>query len=369
MEIVIPITDPVAFLEIALVALLLAWAGYRYGRRTERTWQAALHNLPLGIVLFDTTGRSVFMNSAATLLLQRLDVPLLEQVRQSVVQGLQYTSTVPGRDGVRVQAQLWSLSKHGASAQMLLTLRDVTQQHEQQQRIEMHYRKLIHTLSHELFTPVATIRQNLAIVTATDHHDSAEWRHLLQVTSDEIERLTRLVSNLLTLSRLESGQPLRRQLTNLKAVVEEVIGQLLEQANARGITLDVRDVPHLPRVAIDQEKWQEVFLNLIDNGIKYGKEKGFVKVTMRQDGSALNIAVADNGPGISPDDLPYLFDESFRAKSSQGVSGSGIGLAIVQRIVEQHGGKIFCSSDLGQGTTFQITLPLNSQMLHGRNIA
>jgi signal transduction histidine kinase len=370
MEIVIPITDPMALLEIALVVLLLAWAGYGYGRRTERTWQAALHKLPLGVVLFDATGQSVFMNSTATLLLQRLDVPL-EQIHQSVVQGLRHISIVPGRDGVSVQAQSWSLSKHGTGAKMLLTLQDVTQQREQQRRTEMHYRKLTHTLSHELFTPVATIQQNLAIVTAIDRRDSAEWRRWLQVMSDETERLTRLVSNLLTLSRLESGQPLRRQLTSLKAIAEDAMGQLLERASARRITLDIGDAPDLPRVFVDQDKWREVFLNLIDNGIKYGKEDGFVKVTLRQNSStpALSITVADDGFGISLDDLPHLFTESFRAKSSQGVSGSGLGLAIVRRIVEQHEGEITCSSELGRGTTFHITLPLNSQMLHGRNIA
>ncbi|NJN99212.1 MAG: sensor histidine kinase [Anaerolineales bacterium] len=102
-------------------------------------------------------------------------------------------------------------------------------------------------------------------------------------------------------------------------------------------------------------------MNLIDNGIKYGKPGGTVRVELRQQTAGLQITVADDGPGIPSDDLPHLFKELFRGQQSRHTGGSGLGLAIVRRIVEQHGGQISCASEPGRGTAFHITLPVENQ--------
>ncbi len=171
-----------------------------------------------------------------------------------------------------------------------------------------------------------------------------------------MERLTRLTSNLLILSRLEAGQPFQRRPTNLAAVAEEAVLQVMEKAEARRMTINLQAEGNQPRPPIDRDAWKQVFLNLLDNAVKYGSTGGAVDVVLRQEAGRLLIAVTDNGPGIAPDDLPHLFTELYRADAQRHVAGSGLGLAIVRRIVEQHGGQITCSSELGRGTRFEIML-------------
>ncbi|NJO85013.1 MAG: ATP-binding protein [Blastochloris sp.] len=133
------------------------------------------------------------------------------------------------------------------------------------------------------------------------------------------------------------------------------------KADARHITLNVNTAPDLARPSVDRDKWKQVFLNLIDNAIKYGKEGGTVDIELRQGDALLNITITDDGSGIPPADVPHLFDEMFRSETHRNISGTGLGLAIVRRIVEQHDGQITASSRLGLGTTLHISLPLTAQ--------
>jgi signal transduction histidine kinase len=257
-----------------------------------------------------------------------------------------------------IQAEAWALGYKPRGVG--LALRNTAQEHEQQQRLAVNYQKFIHTLSHELLTPLATIKVHLGNAAGSNHEVGSDRRQILQVAGTETERLIRLVSNLLILSRLESGQPLQRRLTKINRVVEDAIYQLREQARTRRVSLEIESDQDLPRVPIDDEIWRQLFLNLIDNGIKYGRVEGTVRVEIRRQPAGLYLTIADDGPGIPPDDLPHLFEELFRGESSRHVGGSGLGLAIVRRIVTQHGGQINCTSEPGRGTTFHITLPLQA---------
>ena len=349
--------DAAALLTLALVVPLVLGAlvagGYRYARRqTQEHVYAVLANIPLGVVVYDRAGRRAFTNSLADALLRQLDAAQIDQIVAAGLRGTQQTTVLAGQDGTAVQAQCRPLGAPGAGT--TLTLRDVTQQ----QLAATNYLKFIHTISHELLTPLTAIHGHLAHIAACVQRNEGGWQGSLQVVQAEAERLTRLTSNLLILSRLETGQPLQRRPTNLAAVAEEAVLQLLDKADARRIALSVHAAPQLARPAVDRDAWMQVFLNLIDNAIKYGCEDGSVDVTLQGDGSTLLVTVSDDGPGIAPDDLPHVFTEMFRAEAQRHVSGSGLGLAIVRRIVEQHNGKIRCSSELGRGTTFQISLPV-----------
>ncbi|NJN99213.1 MAG: HAMP domain-containing histidine kinase [Anaerolineales bacterium] len=142
---------------------------------------------------------------------------------------------------------------------MALALRDTTQEYEQQQQLESHYRRRIDTLSHELNAPVATIRLQLRHMANSDGGDGASHRQALQVAQSETERLIRLVANLLALSRLELSQTPQRRLTKLNGLVEEAMAQLIEPANARQVSLELEADPNLPRVPLDDEAWRQVF--------------------------------------------------------------------------------------------------------------
>lgn len=349
-----PVLLPLAVVGLALLLGAAGWGVYRYGHsRAARTWRATLAQLPIGIIQFDTAGRRIFENSAAGRLLYQLDAAPIEQAARAAAHGLQQYTAVRGRDGAVVQLQAMPTAALQAGA--LLTLHDISQQ----QQAEANYRRFIHTLSHELLTPLTAIQGHLANIAASASGDSASWSGSLKIVREEVDRLTRLTSNLLILSRLEAEQPLQRRPTNLGAVAEEAVLQLLEKADARGMTINVHTEAQLARPAVDRDAWKQVFLNLLDNSIKYGRERGTVDVRLRQSGSTLLIDVADDGPGIAADDLPHLFTELFRAEAHRLVSGTGLGLAIVRRVVELHGGQITCASEPGRGATFYIRLPVD----------
>jgi signal transduction histidine kinase len=362
MQVVIRIDLAAALLILAGGALLIAVtvrliARY-YRRRAEQHWHNVLANLPWGVVLCDATGRQIFTNDVARELLPKLRAAQLEQAWQAATSDVQQSSILHGQDVV-VQIQSWPLQ---ATGQALITLRDIRQQ----QRAEENYRRFIHTLSHELLTPLTAIQGHLSHISANIGAQEPAWIGSLHVVRGEIERLTRLTSNLLILSRLEAGQPLQRKPTNLTAVAEEAVLQLLEKADARQISLHVNAALALPRPPLDRDAWKQIFLNLIDNGIKYGKEQGSVQVALARANGSLVISVVDDGAGIPPDDLPHLFVEMFRADAHRHVSGSGLGLTIVRKIVEQHGGQITCTSTPGSGTTFKIELPLTESVTPGQ---
>ncbi len=360
-------TDIVGLLIIVLGLLLLlllcAWAGYHLGRREVRHWQATVANLPLGVALFDAAGQPTFSNAQANALIPQIDPSQIEQAVQSGRRGVQQTSVTSGANGNAVQLQCWPLS--GGPGHVLLTLRDISQQ----QQAAANYRKFIYSVSHELLTPLTAMQGHLSHIEASGGGDERSWRGSLRVVQDEVERLTRLTSNLLLLSRLESGQPLQRHPINLTAVAEEAMLQLLDKADARHMALNIHATPQLAHPPLDRDAWKQVFVNLIDNAIKYGRDGGKVEISLNQQEGQLLVTVADDGPGISAEDLPHIFTEMYRAEGERQVSGSGLGLTIVRRIVEQHGGRITCQSEPGKGTTFIITLPLVADELQFGNVS
>jgi len=335
---------------LLLFTSVIIWLGDSYYLRAS-AWRNALTQLPQGVVIFDNDKQMLFKNDPASLLLKQLDKGALERVHQAGTQG-SYNAVVKGREGASIQMQAWALEEKRG---VVLTMRNIEQEQNQQQRIVSSYQELIHRLSHELYNPLRTM--SLQLENAI--HENANRQQDLQAAQDESGRLIRLVANLLTLSRLEVGQPLQRRPMKINTVAEDAVSQLVEMANTRQMTLDIAVDENLPLVKIDHDRWMEVFLNLIENAIKYGKVGGTVQVEIRrQSASGLQISIADDGQGISAEDLPHLFDDLYRGSSSRNTNGSGLGLGIVRRIIEQHGGQIHCESEPGHGATFHITLPV-----------
>lgn len=355
-------TDPLTLVGILLLSLIVfgavgAGAYFLLSRRVRKV-NAAARLLPLGMVLFDGTGRRLFTNATADELLSHVAATSLEQLRETAARGLEQKTVIGGNNGMVVQAQSQPIGSRRDA--VLVTLRDIGRQQEQMQQAEENYNKLIHTLSHELLSPMTGIRGHLTHLADGRDLTDEDRRRSVEIARGDVERLIRLTSNLLELSRLQAGQPMQRRPTNLAAVAEEAVLQLLEKADARHITLNINAAPDLARLSVDRDKWKQVFLNLIDNAIKYGKEGGNVDIGLRQGSSFMSITITDDGLGIPPADVPHLFDEMFRSEEHRNISGTGLGLAIVRRIIEQHDGQITASSRLGHGTTFHINLPLTA---------
>jgi PAS domain S-box-containing protein len=231
-----------------------------------------------------------------------------------------------------------------------LLLRDVTREHE----VDEFKTTLLAAVGHEIRTPLAAIKGYASTLLQEDvDWPLADQRSFLQTISSESDRLARLVSNLLDLSRQEAGLLLiKRVPARLSALVEHTIARLNQPGVA--VTLDIPD--DLPLVSIDSARVEVVLHNLLANALVYGEGEVRISAEMRE--AAVIVAVADNGPGIAPDELPHIFERFYRARHGrqQHSGGTGVGLAICKAFIEAHGGVIWAENSL-PGTVFSFSLP------------
>jgi signal transduction histidine kinase len=224
-------------------------------------------------------------------------------------------------------------------------------------QLERLRRELVANVSHELKTPISALRAHLEnLLDGVEQPDRAT----LQVMLAQSERLSRLVEQLLDLSRLESGDiPFDRSAVDLAPVVEQVVSEVHVGAPGR---VSVRQdlPPDLPRVWADRERMHQVLFNLLDNAVRFTPAGGTVTVSGARRGVRVQVRVADTGPGIPKEHLPHVFERFYRVDQarSRGDGGTGIGLAIARSIVEAHGGRIWAESEEGEGSVFGFDLPL-----------
>jgi two-component system OmpR family sensor kinase/two-component system sensor histidine kinase BaeS len=213
-------------------------------------------------------------------------------------------------------------------------------------------RNLLADIAHELRTPLAVIRGNIEGM--LDGVYSRDDEHLRPVL-DETTVVARLLDDLRTLSMADAGVlPLYREPTDVAALVDDVVSAFAPRAASSGAHLTTVVAP-LPDLDVDPVRIRQVLENLLANALRYTPAGGTVQIGVTADGQTVTFSVADSGPGIAPDELPYVFDRFAKSKDS---GGSGLGLAIARRLVEAHGGQIAADSRPGQGTTLRFTLPL-----------
>lgn len=222
--------------------------------------------------------------------------------------------------------------------------------------------ELVANVSHELRTPLTSIKayaETLLDIVGTEEVDTQ--KEFLGIICQESERLTNLISNLLDLSRLESGDfKIDRSEANLGELIKKCAMLLKEHAAQKKISLKIELPKETSPVMIDASKIEQVLINLISNAIKYNKpEGGEVAISLKQKEKSFEIVVRDNGIGIPKDALTKIFEKFFRVDSSltYQVSGTGLGLAIVKHIVDLHQGQISVESALNAGTSFTVVLP------------
>jgi two-component system sensor histidine kinase KdpD len=219
---------------------------------------------------------------------------------------------------------------------------------------------LLAAVSHDLRTPLATIKTSTTSLLDPAIDWSPEERaDFLRGIDEETDRLTLMVGNLLDLSRIEGGV-LRpdKEWYDVVELIEDVAGRLSARASQHGQGVRTEIEPELPLVRFDYVEIAQVLTNLGENALKYTPPGTTVTFAARRVLGAVELAVRDTGPGISPRDQARLFEKFFRAETTRRVPGAGIGLAIAKGFVEAHGGRIWVESRVGEGTAFRFTLPL-----------
>ncbi|MCS7206985.1 MAG: ATP-binding protein [Dehalococcoidia bacterium] len=217
-------------------------------------------------------------------------------------------------------------------------------------------------VSHDLRTPLASIKTAISALRTAPALEPAATAELFQAIDEETERLVRMVNDLLDLSRLEAGAlPMEPEECGLGDIVQQAVREVERSGLTQGRTLQVDIPPTLPSLWADVSHIQRVVVNLLVNALAHTPASSPVRLSAYHDDrrNEVVVCVADQGPGIPPEDLPHLFERFYRSphKSGRGY-GIGLGLAICKALVELHGGRIWAESALGQGSTFYFALPL-----------
>ncbi|CAG0947337.1 two-component system, OmpR family, sensor histidine kinase ResE [Anaerolineae bacterium] len=332
----------------------------------------AVQERPLFNVL-DEIGASLFIAGSITLIVSLLVALLLARSIAGPLSRLTRATEAIARGQYDHRVQAKGSDEIGRLAASFNTMA------EQVQRSRQMEKDFVANVSHELKTPLTSIQGFAQAILDGAVADIAGAQRAAQTIYDETARMARLVGDLLTLARLESGQiEIEHATIDLADVLPRWVERLQPRANAANAQL-VTVVEPLPCIAGDAGKLEQVITNLVDNAIKYNRPGGAVTVTARTHAPSVpsvikssvlrrrtviqpethwvTIAIADTGFGIPQEDLPRLFERFYRGDKARVAGGTGLGLSIAKEIVAAHGGKITVQSETGQGTTFTVHLP------------
>jgi len=279
---------------------------------------------------------------------------------------------LPGRTGLVVEAHAAPIGpEDGPVEGAVAVLHDVTRL----RKLESYRRDFVANVSHELKTPLTTIRAAVETLLSGAARDPEAMTRFLAKIDVQSSRLEALIGDLLSLSRLESeGLARGKAPVDLRAILTDSVGRFAEKAAAKKVSVSFTpgdeslDPAEAPCVMGDGGALSQVFDNLIDNAVKYTPEGGHVRVSMRESGAGrIAVDVEDDGLGISEPDTERIFERFYRVDRarSRDVGGTGLGLAIVKHIVVLHRGSVQVRSALGEGSTFSVTLPRSLDPLEG----
>jgi len=218
------------------------------------------------------------------------------------------------------------------------------------------------SMSHELRTPLTSIKEGTGmLLEGVGGSITEKQRKLLNILSEESNRLIELVNSLLDLSKMEAGM-MRYDLapTSLAPLIRKATVELGPLVEAKRIRLEAKITEDLPLVQADGERILQALRNLIGNALKFTPDGGRVAVSAARKNGEVEVRVADTGPGIAPESLSTIFDK-YQQGSIQGsgrFQGSGLGLAIVRHIIASHGGRVWAENEAGRGSTFIFVLPV-----------
>ena len=344
-----------------------------------------LTTLSDAIVLTDPHGIPQYGNPAFE---KMIGLPLEQVLHRPIpptwLDGLNLTDALNQACAIQTQGNLWRrelagrradgttfdadvvvspLYRQGQIVGYLASIRDITEMKE----LDRMKDRFVASVSHELRSPVSVILLHLDnLLTFYERIPAGTQRQILSEARQETDTLQHLIENLLVLSRLDSGRAeMRLSAWDLRGLLDELVARARVEANPAGITLNL----HLPDqplpVYADREQLAQVFRNLLSNAIKFNQPHGWVAISARPNTEHIHVEISDSGIGIPAEDLPKLFQRFYRSRISveNEIQGTGLGLAIAREILQRHHGAVDVRSQVGSGTTFQITLPYDSSAL------
>ena len=209
-------------------------------------------------------------------------------------------------------------------------------------------------LAHELRTPIANMLGEAQVALSRDR-SAAEYRETIESTIGECERLSGIVDNLLFVARADAAtEPVERIRFDARAAVEKIAAFYETIAEDRHVAINCSGQG---QISADPALFERAVGNLVDNALRFTPENGSIQIALAERTNDFEVAVSDNGSGVAPEHLPRVFDRFYRAESSRGSDGAGLGLALVKSIVDLHGGTARIQSEVGRGTTVRITFP------------
>jgi len=221
-------------------------------------------------------------------------------------------------------------------------------------------------VSHELRTPLTTIKGYAETLLEGAIKEDVAFQ-FVQVIKKHTDRLTKIVEDLLMLSKIESKEfQLQIKVISIRELIDDVFDFVKEPAEKKRISISQNEIPSSMSVEADRNYLEQVLINLLDNAIKYSPEGGTITISaIEKDPKEIQFSIKDNGIGIPREDLPRIFERFYRVDKgrSQELGGTGLGLSIVKHLVQAHGGKVWVDSQLGKGSAFYFTLPKQSVVI------
>jgi PAS domain S-box-containing protein len=350
---------------------------YRLITEDQRRTEAMLHSINDGVIAVNNEAQVILVNSAAERI---LDLPPFSQTDRHHVKEVISNQNLASiflkslntrrelaeevqldphdRRLLEVETSLIETSP-GERIGIIAIIRDITALRE----LEQAKSDFVSTVSHELRTPLTSIKAYTATLRRRDvEFDENTRQDFLQVIEEETDRLTRLVSDILDVSRIESGRlTLKKRDFDLSKLVRIIIGKLQSQFPNHEIVLISPE--SMGPVRADPDKIEQVFVNLVDNAAKYSPSGGEITLTLEAQARSVECSVKDIGVGVPEEHLPHIFEKFHRVdnRATREIYGTGLGLYVSKSIVEAHGGNIWAESVLGEGSTFRFTLPLSSR--------
>ncbi|MDQ0091865.1 two-component system sensor histidine kinase VicK [Paenibacillus anaericanus] len=335
-----------------------------------------LTNMSDGVIATDETGRIILMNRRASEMLQVEEesagdtdmitlLNLSSEEREVLKQGIMHSTILENEapDGDTFMIRVTFTPIHRRQIGIIGTiavLQDVTEQ----EKLEASRREFVANVSHELRTPLTTIKSYTEALEDGAMNDPDLGPRFASVIQNQTERMIRLVTDLLHLSRLDSKEALlRKQPTSVMEMLEEVADRFSFQMQERGIKPTIFIGNRVETAWVDRDQIDQVLDNLISNAMKYTSEGGNIAIEARAADDGIAISVQDDGIGIPKRDLDRIFERFYRVDKarSRDMGGTGLGLSIAREIVKAHGGTIALQSDHGKGTKVTFTLPQQKQ--------